>query len=304
MPSRSAIKNTTNNGQAKHENEARASVRNTLNDLTAREWLPETKSVWFQKGLGADHVEAQIERLHPAPFSYQDVMRLIGFFTKAKQRILDPFAGVGSTLKACAVTGRVGTGIELENSWVDLTKKRLAEEVGGSGAKAQKIIKGDCREVLPTLKDNTYKLVVTSPPYWQILSKPPDHKVKNGRVNNGLSVEYGHHKKDLAKIESYESFLAVLGEVFLECLRVLEPRGHLCVIVSDFRHGRRLVPYHANLNDAINRLQWRGQIFDLQGITILAQNQKRLFPYGYPTTFVPNIHHQYILIYRKASEDA
>ena len=44
--------------------------RNTLNDLTGKEWLPETKSYFFQKGLGADHPDAQIEKLHPAPYSF------------------------------------------------------------------------------------------------------------------------------------------------------------------------------------------------------------------------------------------
>ena len=56
--------------------------RNTLNDLTGREWLPETKSFFFQKGLGAKHPHAQIERQHPAPYSFQDVMRLITFSLK------------------------------------------------------------------------------------------------------------------------------------------------------------------------------------------------------------------------------
>src|SRR4051812_7712399 len=80
--------------------------RNKLNELTAREWIPETKSFWFQKGLGASHPHAEIERLHPAPFSFQDVGRLIRFFTKSGEEVLDPFLGVGSTLKACAVLGR------------------------------------------------------------------------------------------------------------------------------------------------------------------------------------------------------
>src|SRR5689334_10711532 len=42
--------------------------RNQLNDLVGREWIAETKSFWFQKGLGAGHDHAQIERQHPAPY--------------------------------------------------------------------------------------------------------------------------------------------------------------------------------------------------------------------------------------------
>ena len=39
--------------------------RNKLNDLTGKEWLPETKSFFYQKGLGSKHPHAQIERQHP-----------------------------------------------------------------------------------------------------------------------------------------------------------------------------------------------------------------------------------------------
>lgn len=47
--------------------------RNSLNDLTGKEWLPETKSYLYQRGLGADSPEAQIEKQHPAPYSFQDI---------------------------------------------------------------------------------------------------------------------------------------------------------------------------------------------------------------------------------------
>jgi hypothetical protein len=35
---------------------------NRLNDLSAKEWIPETVSVWIQRGLGQGHEHAQIER--------------------------------------------------------------------------------------------------------------------------------------------------------------------------------------------------------------------------------------------------
>jgi len=87
--------------------------RNPLNDLTGKDWLPETKSFFYQKGLGANHPEAQIEKLHPAPFSFQDIGHLIRFFTKSGMTVLDPFGGVGSTAKACEVNGRKCISIEL-----------------------------------------------------------------------------------------------------------------------------------------------------------------------------------------------
>jgi len=34
-------------------------------------------------------------------------------------------------------------------------------------------------------------------------------------------------------------------------------------------------------------------------LTVLYQRHKRIFPYGYPYAFVPNIHNQFILILQK-----
>src|SRR3990172_6509123 len=93
---------------------------NRLNDLSAKEWIPETISVWVQRGLGKGHEHAQIEKQHPAPFSFQDVARLIRFFSKSGETILDPFVGVGSALKAAAIEGRKGVGIELKKKYADL----------------------------------------------------------------------------------------------------------------------------------------------------------------------------------------
>ena len=62
--------------------------------------MSESVSVWTQKGLGAKRTDAQIEREHPAPFSFTDVARLIRLFTKRGMTVLDPFVGVGSTLEA------------------------------------------------------------------------------------------------------------------------------------------------------------------------------------------------------------
>ena len=98
-------------------------TRNNLNDLTGKDWLPETKSFFYQKGLGANHPEAQIEKLHPAPYSFQDIGHLVKFFTKAGMEVLDPFGGIGSTAKACEVNGRKCTSIELSPVWHDLAIK-------------------------------------------------------------------------------------------------------------------------------------------------------------------------------------
>src|SRR5581483_145942 len=276
------------------------SPRNHLNDLTGREWIAETKSVWFQKGLGAKHPHAEIERLHPAPFSFQDVGRLIRFFTKEGGHVFDPFLGVGSTLKACAVWHRRGVGVELMPTWADLARLRLQREVPDAEARfgAQDIICGDVRDVLPTLGDDSFDFAVTSPPYWRILNKVPDHKVLSERVAHGLAVSYGEDQCDLGNIESYEEFLDQVVGVFAGCERVVKPGGHLAIIVGDFREKSRFVAFHADLSLRIPE----ASAWTLQAVNVLVQNHKRLYPYGYPAAFVPNLHHQFVLIFRRPKE--
>ncbi|MFL5328697.1 MAG: DNA methyltransferase [Gemmataceae bacterium] len=271
------------------------SPKNKLNDLTAKEWLPETISVWTQRGLGKDHTDTEIERMHPAPFSFTDVARLISFFTKRGQTVLDPFVGVGSTLKACAVTGRLGIGIELNPEYVTLTKRRLSKELEPglfTNKKDQQIIQGDARDALKALPEASVDFVVTSPPYWCILHKE-DHKAKQERKAKKLDTRYGDDERDLGNIKSYPSFVAELSDVLGECSRVLRPEGHMAVVVSDFRDKKRFHMFHADLATG---LEQRG--FVLKGIKVLYQRHKRIFPYGYPAAYVPNIHHQYILILR------
>jgi DNA modification methylase len=268
---------------------------NRLNDLTAKEWIPETISVWLQRGLGKGHDHAQIERQHPAPFSFQDIARLIRFFTKEGETVLDPFVGVGSTLKAAAMERRKGIGIELNKKYADLARLRLNTELTGDlfACHDQQVIRGDSRRVIPKLAENSVKLVVTSPPYWNILHKQ-DHKARQERLAHGLDTQYSRDAADMGNIETYEEFLQSLADTLAMTRRCLADGGHMCVVVGDFRHKSKYFMMHA---DIAREMELRG--FTLKGITVLYQRHKRIFPYGFPYSYVPNLHHQYIVILAK-----
>jgi len=282
-------------GAAKQNGTTRAKPINRLNDLTAKEWIPETVSVWIQRGLGAGHAHAQIERQHPAPFSFQDVARLVRFFTKSGELVLDPFVGVGSTLKAAALEGRKGIGIELNKKYAQLARQRLKVELNGDfkTCHEQQVIQGDARSVIPTLSPASVKLVVTSPPYWNILHKQ-DHKAKQERVAHGLDTKYSNDRSDLGNIETYPEFLKAVSDTLALVRPVLVDGGYMCVIVGDFRHKSNYFMLHA---DIAREMEARG--FTLKGISVLYQRHKRVFPYGFPYSYVPNLHHQYIVILEK-----
>jgi DNA modification methylase len=306
--------------------------RNTLNDLSNRQWLIETKSFWLSRAEGAEpeaaealagfaewlaatreHEEVErilgqvdpsfvyskapprskLKALHPATFSEADVERLIRLFTKAGERVLDPFLGSGSALIACANSGRQGVGIELSEHWAQVARERIGAEVGE--APGLEVLCGDARTVLPGLEAESFDFVVTSPPYWSILTRKAGLKAKREREDKNLPTQYSEDPDDLGNVESYEGFLAQLGEVFAECCRVLRPGKYMAVIVSDFRQGPHFHLFHADIATTVEQA---GPV--LKGLTILAQDSKSLYPFGIPTHPVSNIHHQYVLWFQKA----
>ncbi len=279
--------------------------KNCLNDLTGAQWLPETKSFFYQKGLGANHPHAQIERQHPAPFAFQDVEHLVTFFTKKGMTVLDPFGGVGSTAKACALNQRTCISIELQKHWHDLAILRLETEVGEGSSAGHKFVNGDTRAELKKLPEDSVDFVITSPPYWGILNKKADHKVIRERLSNNLATNYSDNDpNDLANVKSYEEFLNILvNDVFVESARVLRPKKYLAIVVCDFRDKTEFISFHSDL---IQRLKGKAiglkSKLTLQGVKVLLQNHKTLLPYGYPFAYVENIHHQYVLIFRKENK--
>jgi len=275
--------------------------RNKLNDLTGKVWIQSTRSWSFQKGLGQDHVDTEIERQHPAPFSYKDVEKFILMFTKPGMTVLDPFCGVASTLKAAALNGRNAVGIEISTKWTRLGKERMVNEVPEKLRKnlRLKIVRGDCIKELPKLEARTVDFIVTSPPYWRILNKCPDHKVREKRIEHGLATKYSSSPSDLGNIDDYEEFLKRMKVVLRLCRRALKDEGYMVLIVGDFRDGSRYIPYHMHVAQLAESVG-----MPLAGITVLIQNGKQLYPYGYPFSYVPNIHHQYALIIQRRNGEA
>ncbi len=269
--------------------------RNKLNNLSGKEWIQLSKSFWYQKGLGNSSESTEIEKLHPAPFSYQDIIKLINLFTKPEMVVLDPFCGVASTLKAAGLSGRNAIGIEISTKWAKLGKQRLEKEIPDAQREKVnlKIIRDDCLKRLPKIETESIDFIVTSPPYWGILNKNPDYK-QSQRVNKGLSTKYSNSDNDLGNVKDYNTFLSKISDMSSECYRILKPGKYFALIVGDFYHKSKFYPFHI---DTIDIFQNHG--FTLRGVTILAQNNKMLFPYGYPYAFVQNIHHQYIEIFQK-----
>ena len=64
---------------------------------------------------------------HPAPFPVELPEQLIRLYTFANDLVLDPFMGSGSTLVAAARLGRRYVGYDLDPSYVEIARRRVAE---------------------------------------------------------------------------------------------------------------------------------------------------------------------------------
>ena len=289
-------------------------TKNRLNNLSGQQWLPLTRSAYvdgvtrpFQE-LDWDKVLKELQgsivvmskatprdhrkKQHPATFSEEDALRLVRMFTQEGQSVVDPFIGTGSTAIACAIEKRACIGFDIYEQWVQLANERI-DEVRDYSPYPIQIETKDALTAMKQMDAESQDFILTSPPYWGILQKT-DHKAKNERSSVGLATDYGNNNYDLGRINSYDNFMDILTEHFREWIRVLKHRAYTAIIVSDFRHESRYYPFHAHVGE---RLEEVGMT--LQGMVIIVQDSKRLYPYGYPTTYVPNICNQFVVIARK-----
>ena len=125
-----------------------------------------------------------------------------------------------------------------------------------------------------------------------------DHKAKQERIDNNLDTRYSDDDRDLGNIATYSDFLNQLSGILGACGRVLKPKKYMVVIVSDFRDKSKFIMFHADIANAL--LQYN---LELRGLTVLYQRHKRIFPYGYPYAYVPNIHNQFLVILQNAKKE-
>lgn len=272
--------------------------QNTLNDLSGKEWL------YFTRTL--------ITKVYPSEFSHdlrkehggnkppRLMAELISFFTKKGQRLLDPFAGVGGTLIGATITGREAVGIELNPRWIELYKRVCKEEV----LKEQKIIQGDCRVILHdrrVIKRESFDFIATDPPYglnFERTMSDPTTKSKAPSARHKLRrtdfVAFSDEEADFSNLSDFPSYFAAMKEVSGLLLDALKPGKYMAIILRNSYQDGRYIMTHARVAQDAEEVGWipKGEI-------IWYVPGTRLRPYGYPTAYIPNIAHQYILIFQK-----
>jgi DNA modification methylase len=273
------------------------SPTNTLNELDSKEWVKSTKS-WFVVNPRSRTKE---ELDHPAKFPEEVVKHFISFFTKENGWVIDPFAGVGSALIACRESSRNCIGIELHREFVKAGNRHLKST---EGAGNQFLIQGDARDAQTLISrfvaasEISFDFLITSPPYWDMLrkSRGGNESVHKERHKRGLKQYYSDSEMDLGNITDYNEYIDTLGLVFGKLKPLMKDQAYLTIIVQNMR----------DTDGSLKPIAWdlakrMSSDYMLCQEMIWCQDNKKLGCWGYPTTYVSNVHHHYCLIFRNVA---
>ena len=271
----------------------------SFNGLTASEWTALSRNVWndLSSPREAHHLE------HGAVFPVKLVTRVVSIYSRKGDWVLDPFAGVGSTVIGSMELHRNAIGIELNPRFVQIARDWIKKRQNLFSTVHAEMMKGDCRRVLKTLPDSNFQLLVTSPPYANFIHRSVDdrkrqHKSSIIRLDNNSQVKvYSNFPEDFGNLP-YDEFLKEIESVFSECIRIMRSGGYQVWVVKDHRDTKAGIPYIPFHSDLVKVAQRAG--FVLHDLIIWDQNdQRRLVLLGYPSVFYTNQNCTFLVVLRK-----
>ena len=143
-------------------------------------------------------------------------------YSEKGDSILDPMVGAGTTLIEAKLLTRNALGLDINPEAIELAKTGLRFKHHPPGKQEAKI--GDARN-LSFLKDDSFDLILTHPPYMNII------KYSDGKI-----------PEDLSNIGSPPKFCDEIEQVASELLRILKPDKFCAILIGDTRKGKHYVP--------------------------------------------------------------
>jgi len=188
-------------------------------------YSPEYTTVWSfpERGNWATH-----NPKYRGNFAPQIARNIIEMYSAKGDTILDPMVGAGTTLIEAKLLARNAVGLDINPGAVELAKKALCfkHHPASVGAVLEPpVLKvADTRD-LSFLKDESFDLVLTHPPYMNII------KYSDGKIAG-----------DLSNIGSLPKFCDEIEIIARELYRVLKADRYCAILIGDTRKGRHYVP--------------------------------------------------------------
>lgn len=282
-----------------NKNGKKYNLDNKLNHLSGAEWVFFTNSVinTNYSTRGEDDCGYKYRKIHPTPKPPVLMKSIIEFFTKENELVLDYFMGVGGTLLGASLSNRRAIGIDLNDEYIQAYNK--ASEY--MGYKSQKTF---CGNSLNIMKSNDFKkylnneelsLILIDPPYGNMMSK--EKTGEDIKRYGKTSTPFTSDDNDLGNMPK-DKFLKTLKDSVKLAMKYLKNDHYVAVFIKDMQpNGKELNLLHYDIINELNKIP------DLyyKGLKIWADQTAKLYPYGYPFSYVSTQIHQYILFFRKES---
>ena len=143
-------------------------------------------------------------------------------YSEEKEYILDPMVGSGTSLIEAKLLNRNALGIDINPEAVKLSNDSLKFKFKNDCT--QKAILGNAKD-LSNLKENSIDLIITHPPYLNIV------KYSNGKIEEDLSSSGGMVK-----------FIDDIEQISKELYRALKPNKFCAILIGDTRKRQHYVP--------------------------------------------------------------
>lgn len=253
---------------------------NHINCLSAKEWLKNQLGVWR---FNYEKRDIRDKKLHPATYPISLARRVIEQFTHQGELVLDPFVGSGTSLLAAQDTNRNAVGFDLMPSYVNLSSERVSQNEIFSSAQ-QIAIHDDAQNIAQYFEEESVSLIVTSPPYSNLLNRKRKNKSRRDRQNEQLDniEQYSQDPRDLGTM-ALNSYTENMGSIFESLLPLLRPKAHCVINVSDMWWENERITIHVSL---IEELRRRG--YELRNTIIWDRTNivNRIGIFGWPSNYI------------------
>ena len=226
-------------------------IGNKINCLTPKEWMTSQLGVWqfnYQKD------DVRDKKVHPATFPIDLVKKCVSLFTHEGELVLDPFSGVATASVASKQLNRSSIGVDLKDEYTQYGKKRLGA-IPGSGKHI--LVTENSKNIHKTIPKNSIKLIVTSPPYANLLNRKRKNKSRRGkeRLNDQYDKieQYSQNPEDLGTMP-HEDFTKEFQNIFKNLRKCLRDDGHIIINVPDYWWENKRVTLHISIVEALRKV--------------------------------------------------
>lgn len=253
-----------------------------INCMTAKEWMKSQLGVWQFFYEARDFRD---KKVHPATFPIALAKKCISLFTHEGELVLDPFVGSGTTLVAARDLHRNAVGFDLKQEYISLSESRLAQ-LPLEQTSRQLAICDDARNIPAYIAPETVSLIVTSPPYANLLNRRRLNKSRRGDLRQNeqyLKVEqYSQDSRDLGTL-ALEDYSKAMGDIFEHLLPLLRSKAHCVINVPDMWWENKRITIHIALVEELRR---RG--YELRNIIIWDRTNivNRIGIFGWPSNYI------------------